>query len=279
MFRGFYTAASGMIAQQRKTDMLVNNMANANTPGYKAEQSSVRAFPEMLLQRFEQESVPTKKRLNIPTSRLVGSVNTGVYMQELIPNFRQGDLRETNQNTDLALLQINMPINQENGMAGMVFFTVQNRDGQVRYTRNGDFTIDGEGYLTTASGNYVLDAQGNRILLSSDQFTVTEDGFIQGANGEQYLLGVAFANNPANLVKEGDGLFRLEGGGNLPNAWNQGGVEFSVRQGFLEGSNVDMSRSMTDLLTAYRTFEANQKVLQAYDKSMDKAANEIGKIQ
>lgn len=267
-----------MIAQQRKTDMLVNNMANANTPGYKAEQSSLRAFPKMLLQRFEQQSVPTSKKLNFTTGSLVGSVNTGVYTQELVPNFKQGGLKETDQKTDLALVQINMPANQENGMTGMVFFTVQNGDGQLRYTRNGDFTLDGYGYLTTSSGNYVLDAQGNRIRLSSDQFTVTEDGMIQGANGEQYLLGVGYAANPANLVKEGDSLYRLDGGGTLPNAWNQAGVEFSVRQGFLENSNVDMTQSMTSLLSAYRTFEANQKVLQAYDKSMDKAANEIGKI-
>ena len=62
MFKGFYTAASGMIAQQRRTEMLTNNMANANTPGYKADQSSVRSFPEMLLSRLDYKTIPAEKK-------------------------------------------------------------------------------------------------------------------------------------------------------------------------------------------------------------------------
>ena len=62
MFKGFYTAASGMIAQQRRTEMLTNNMANANTPGYKADQSSVRSFPEMLLSRLDYETIPVDEK-------------------------------------------------------------------------------------------------------------------------------------------------------------------------------------------------------------------------
>ena len=95
MFRGFYTAASGMYTQQRKTEMLTNNMANVNTPGFKADQSSIRAFPEMLLQRLESTPSPAG-------NSEVGAVNTGVYMQESIPRFIQGDLRQTDLPTDLA---------------------------------------------------------------------------------------------------------------------------------------------------------------------------------
>lgn len=80
------------------------------------------------------------------------------------------------------------------------------------------------------------------------------------------------------MVKEGDGLLRNEAGAALVDVRGVAGTEFSIQQGFLEASNVDVSRTMTDMLTAYRAFEANQKVLQAYDKSMDKAANEVGRI-
>ncbi len=278
MFRGFYTAASGMLAQQRRTEMLTNNMANANTPGYKADQSSLRAFPEMLLKRFDKEKVPTEKGLNLPFNKTVGSVNTGVYMQEVMPKFIQGDLQDTGQTTDLALVDIIMPRNQETGVNGSVFFTVQNAAGEIRYTRNGDFTLDGQGFLTTASGNYVLDSNGNQIQLSSDQFTVNENGMLQGAAGETAFLGISYSADPYNLIKEGDGLYRTGDGGALADARGAEGVQFSLQQGKLERSNVDMSRSMTDMLTAYRAFEANQKVLQAYDKSMDKAANEVGRI-
>ncbi|GIN63019.1 flagellar hook-basal body complex protein FlhO [Robertmurraya siralis] len=278
MFRGFYTVASGMLTQQRRTEMLTNNMANANTPGFKADQSSLRAFPEMLLQRFDKERIPTERGLNLPGSNVVGSINTGVYMQEVMPKFIQGDLRETGQKTDLALLDIVMPQNEETGYAGSIFFTVQNAAGETRYTRNGDFTLDGQGYLTTASGNYVLDTTGNRIQLSSEDFTVDANGLVQGAAGETALLGIGYSADPFQMVKEGDGLLRNEAGAALVDVRGVAGTEFSIQQGFLEASNVDVSRTMTDMLTAYRAFEANQKVLQAYDKSMDKAANEVGRI-
>lgn len=277
MFKGFYSAASGMLAQQRRTEMLSNNMANANTPGFKADQSALRSFPEMLLQRLDHNSIPTQKGLNFPLNTSVGSVSTGVYMQEAIPLFLQGDIRDTGLQTDVALLDINMPLNGENGFPGTTFFRVTGPTGEERYTRNGNFTIDGQGYLTTASGLYVLNEQGARIPLSSDQFTIDENGVLTGEAGETTRLGIAFAANPQMMIKEGDGLYRIDGGA-LPNASTVQGVQFKLQQGYLERSNVDVSRTMTDMMTAYRAFEANQKVLQAYDRSMEKAANEIGRI-
>ncbi|GLB59020.1 flagellar hook-basal body protein [Cytobacillus sp. NCCP-133] len=278
MFRGFYTAASGMLAQQRRTEVLTNNMANANTPGFKADQTSMRAFPEMLLQRIDQQSIPTEKGLNLPFSNRIGTVNTGVYMQESLPSFVQGDLTETGLNTDLALLDINLPVNPESGLRGTVFYTVAGADGQPRYTRNGNFTLDGEGFLTTASGFYILDEEGGRIQLASDRFAVNESGILTGEAGETARLGIAYAGNPESLRKEGDGLFAATEESVLESAYNAEGVQFKLQQGYLERSNVDASRTMTDMLTAYRSFEANQKVLQAYDRSMEKAANEIGRI-
>lgn len=281
MFRGFYTAATGMLTHQRRTEMLTNNLANVNTPGFKAEQTSLRAFPEMLLQQMGYRTVPTGNGngINSPFNKTVGALSTGVYMQETIPNFLQGDIRQTELNTDLAIIDITMPVSEENGQQGTAFFTIQNAEGELRYTRNGNFTLDGSGLLTTAGGNYVLDEVGNPIQLSSDQFTVRHDGIIEGANGERAALGIAFSENPLRLLKEGDGLFRTENGEPLASAFGQAQVQFRLQQGYLERSNVDPGRTMTELLSAYRSFEANQKVLQAYDRSMDKAANEVGRIR
>lgn len=272
MLRGFYTAASGMLAQQRKTEMLANNMANANTPGFKADQSAIRAFPEMLLQRMEQQNGVTPA-----VSNPIGSLNTGVYMQEVMPKFLQGDLKETGLKTDVALLDVNLPLNPETGRTGSTFFTVEGIDGDRLYTRNGNFTLDGAGYLTTGSGRYVLDGQGSRIQLESDQFTVNEEGWILVDGVETARLGIAYSDNPLTMIKEGDSLFRADEGA-LVDAYNVNGVTFKTQQGFLERSNVDTSQTMTQMLTAYRTFEANQKVLQAYDTSLQKTVNEVGKI-
>lgn len=265
MFKGFYTAASGMIANQRRTELFTNNMANANTPGYKADQASIRSFPEMLLQRMDAKTVPVERSFSVPFEPVIGSLNTGVYVQDVAPNFRQGDVMETGLSTDLALIGEN------------VFFNVENAEGAVRYTRNGQFTLDVNGFLTTGSGFYVQSATGERIQLTSDQFEVSEQGIVS-ENGELVAqIGVSYAEDPLQLVKEGDGLYRLDGAV-LPNAYNEEAADFSVGQSMLEGSTTDMVRTMADMLAAYRSFESNQKVLTAYDRSMEKAANEIGRV-
>ncbi|WP_062108495.1 flagellar hook-basal body protein [Bacillus niameyensis] len=258
MLRGFYTAASGMFAEQRRTEMLTNNLANMNTPGYKEDQAAIRAFPEMLLQRIGGQNQFTG-------SREVGSLNTGVYMQEILPRFIQGDLRQTDRNMDLALTdRSDQP----------VFFTVENND-QIKYTRNGSFTLDSDGLLTTSEGFPVLDEAGNRIQLNSEEFTVSDRGIILENGNEVARLGIAITDNPEALIKEGSGLFRTENNEPLMNA----NIDtYAISQGFIEGANVDPSKAMTEMLTAYRAFEANQKVLQAYDKSMEKAVNEIGRV-
>ncbi|MFO1444327.1 flagellar hook-basal body protein [Bacillus sp. Bva_UNVM-123] len=272
MFRGFYTVASGMLAQQRRTEMLTNNMSNVNTPGFKADQTSLRAFPEMLLQRFDKQKIPTEKGLNLPFNKQIGSLSKGVYMQEAMPFFKQGDIKETGLDTDVALIDIALPEN------AYFFYTIEGTNGNTQYTRNGNFSLDWKGFLTTASGLYVLSDTGNRIQLSSDQFTIDENGVVVGEGGETARIGIGFSENANSLIKLGDGLYRTEDGNALANAYNVENALFKLQQGHIERSNVDAGRTMTEMLSAYRAFEANQKVLQAYDRSMDKAANEIGRI-
>lgn len=282
MLRGFYTAATGMIAQQRRTEMLTNNMSNANTPGYKADQSSLRSFPEMLLSHMENTKVSTTNGLTLPTSNIVGAVSTGVYTQEIASAFAQGNLQETGNTTDLALTDISMPVNGENGRRGTVFFTVGGLDGdEMVYTRNGNFTVDQEGFLTTPNGHYVLDVNGNGIQVGNNQFTIDEKGTIRLGGGAFVTnLGIAYAENPLALEKGLDGFYSYLEDGELPMLNNEDipGVQYSLQQGFIEGSNVDTSQTMTEMLTAYRAFEANQKILQAYDKSLEKAVTEIGRV-
>nr|WP_106783552.1 flagellar hook-basal body protein [Lysinibacillus timonensis] len=278
MFKGFYTVASGMIAQQRKTEIITNNMANANTPGFKADQSTVRSFPDMLLSAVNNKTIPTQNKLSVLNSQEIGSVNTGVYLQETLANYGQGTLIETNNTTDIALINGTLPVDEESGITGTVLFRLEHPNGGEAYTRNGNFTLDGQGYLVNSNGYYVLSDQGERIYLPNDDFQIAENGNIYFDNVEVATLGVSFSANPNLLVKQDNGLFRTDGGDNLPSAYGQEGLTFGLQQSYIEGSNVDSAKSMTDLLTAYRAFEANQKVLQAYDQSMQKAVNEIGKV-
>lgn len=266
MLRGFYTAASGMITQQRQQEALANNIANANTPGYKADQTSIRSFPELLIHHMGAKRVPTTNNLTLPVNRPIGSLNTGVYVQEVIPNFSQGDLRETGIATDLSLVVNDVP--EE---TGNIFFTVQNSDGDVRLTRNGNFTVDGNGMLVTTQGYYVLDDTGEPIETNGLEFTVTNEGLIQ-LDDQAIQLGLTYVDDVNGLTKEGNDLY--EGAGeDVP-------VEamYHIHQGFLERSNVDSLQTMTDMMEAYRMFELNQRVLRAYDQNMEKAVNDVGRI-
>lgn len=277
MYRGFYTVASGMIAQQRKTEMLTNNMANANTPGFKTEQASIRSFPEMYLSSLESTRIPTEKGFNIGGISPIGPVSTGVYMQETLPLFTQGQLQETQLPTDIALVDGQLPIDAETGIQGAVFFTLEGEDGRF-YKKNGNFALDADGYLTNPTGHYVLDTNGNRIPLENDDFTVRADGVIMEGGNVGPTIAISFSDRPDTLLKSDNGLFSTQDGENLVAAQGAVGVTYSMQQGFLERSNVDSARTMTDMLTAYRAFEANQKVLQAYDRSMEKAVTEIGRV-
>lgn len=273
MLRGFYTAASGMIAGQRQQEMISNNLANVNTPGYKADQATLRSFPELLIRQMGSKTVPTTNRLKLPTNRLIGGLHTGVYAQESIPNFSQGLTRETGMLTDLALVDGDKP-----DETGGHFFTVQNEAGEERYTRNGNFTVDGEGYLTTNEGFFVLDQAGNPIQTNGLDFVVTANGVVQ-AEGENTQLGIAYIANVNDLIKEENDLLSAEAGNVIAEDPIALGATFSINQHHLESSNVNPMQSMTDMMQAYRSFELNQRVLKAYDESMGKAVNEIGRLR
>ncbi len=272
MLRGFYTAAAGMMANQRRQETLSNNMSNAYTPGYKADQGVMRAFPEMLMERMDSASIPTSHGSKLPVKHTLGSLNTGVYMQEAVPDFSQGDVRETGVGTDLALINGRLPDED-----GFLFFNVQNEAGEQRFTRDGNFTVDGEGFLTTNQGYYVLNNAGNPIQTDNMDFTVSEDGQLN-VNGQQIPLGISYTANATDMMKDGNGLYQPGADADpLVNARTT--ADFQVQQKALEGSNVDPAKTMTEMMNTYRSFEMNQRVLKAYDQNMEKAVTEIARIR
>lgn len=278
MFKGVYTATTGMIAQQRRTEMLSNNIANASTPGYKADQSTVRAFPNMLLSAIEKNGKANLQNgFNPMAAQKIGTIGTGVYMQETIPDYTQGQLVETGLKSDVALVDEYLPVRGDGSRTGGLYFRLQT-DGAEAYTRNGNFTVDSEGSLVTTGGNYVLSTTGEPIQVTSDDYTITEDGRVLENNELIAQLDVAYVEDPDTLIKQDNGLYYSEDGNDLASAYDDNDVAFSMRQGYIEQSNVDAGSTMTEMMSAYRSFEANQKMLQAYDRSMDKAVNEIGKV-
>lgn len=284
MFRGLYTATSGMLAHNRKQQILTNNLANANTPGFKQDQTVLRAFPDQLIHAMESGKLSSNGGRLPGSSTPIGQLNTGVYSQEGIPSFSQGPLKETGNSTDLSLMDELLPENLQTQQKGSLVFAAENDSGQIRYTKNGQFSVGEDGLLKTSDGNSVLNQNMEPIRVDSTNFTVAENGQVTLQNGGSAGgLWIGYTENPEQFVKEGHGLLRWEGTPqtalrSIEDVPLLNNTNSFVKQGFLEQSNVDLTQTMTEMMATYRGFETNQKVLQAYDRSMEKAANEIGRV-
>lgn len=298
MLRGLYTAASGMVTQQRRHDTVTQNISNLNTPGYKQVNAVVHSFPDMLVSLMGDKEDGNAKR--------IGKLNTGVFAEESFPSFVQGDLRDTGQASDFALLSslgLNDPATglpiafdasgkfvTEDGEViyrPEAFFTVMDNNDQVRYTRDGHFTVNAAGELLTSQGQRVLDTDGNPIVMPAGQSFETLKSNAQGQlisydTGAPVVvasLGISVVNRPQELVRDGNGVYRPQDPERADiRAFDPVADGAEVRQGYLEVSNVDSAQSMVDLLAAQRAYESNQKIVQYYDRSLDKAVNEIGRV-
>jgi flagellar basal-body rod protein FlgF len=291
MLRGLYTAASGMLAQQRRHDTVTNNIANLNTPGFKEMNAVNRAFPDMLISAIGGPD---------PADGKLGKLSLGVFAEENLMRMGQGDLQETSRPQDMALMSDMIVAGKPFDASGKyvdpntgevtskpeAFFTIQTPQGD-RYTRDGSFKTRPDGTLVTSDGLAVLGRNGRPIMINVawDQVSITSDGRLVDSSSGLPLagspqLGITRIENPSLMVRQGDGRYTYTGD---PAGIRQVNLadpleRVQVRQGYLERSNVDPAQSAVDMMAALRAYEANQKVIQFYDRSLDKAVNEIGRV-
>lgn len=256
MIRGIYTAGSGMLAESLRTDVTANNLANVNTAGYKKDVAVSKDFQSLLIRRINDGQ----------DQPVIGSLGTGSMVDEVATIHTAGSLRPTGNDLDVAI-------------EGRGFFTVQTPGG-VRYTRNGSFTLNAQGDLVTQEGYTVLGNSGPINLADAKQISVAEDGRImiredlQGNGGDTEagtLQVVSFADE-RQLVKEGSTLFRANPGA------EQEQPNVLVRGKALEQSNVNVVSEMVNMISGYRAYEFNAKVVQSHDELLDKAVNDVGKV-
>lgn len=258
MIRGLYTSGWSMLAIQKKMDIVSNNMANVSTNGYKKDTLVLESFPALLTKIIKDyDGIPG-------SSHNIGTMELGNDVGEVFTYYSQGQLTKTENNLDMAIRD-----------SSSAFFTILVTDagGNVReyYTRDGSFTKGGDNSLLTSEG-YAVMGENGPIVLGSGDFSVGEDGTVS-QNGEvvDKLLIKEFEDT-AVLKKYGSNLVQADAGAVT--------VDFSgtVQQGFTELSNVNIVREMVDMITVMRSYEANQKVLQAMDGTLEKAVNEVGAV-
>ncbi|MGI6318122.1 MAG: flagellar hook-basal body protein [Firmicutes bacterium] len=250
--RGLYNASGSMLVNQVRLENISNNISNLNTPGFKRSETLVRAFADTLLYCIENNQ--EGKKSSLP----VGLLAQNVAIDDTIFASSDGGLNLTERKLDLAL-------------QGPGFFALETPRG-VRYTRDGHFGVNGEGVLVNSQGYPVLCETGT-LVLQSDQPEVDCQGNIY-ENGERIgrLRIVEFTEEV--LRKEGYNLFQAAGD-TIPVS-SETTVVF---QGYLEDSNTDLSRQMTDLIKVRRSYEAAQKIAQVYDRLLSRAANELGSLK
>jgi flagellar basal-body rod protein FlgF len=241
--RGLFIAASGMLAAQIRQDVIANNLANATNPGFKGEVLSQVAFGDMLLS-------------NTLTGEKIGPLSTGTLVTDIKPNLTNNGFRWTQNTLDLAI-------------GGNGFFAVQTPNG-VRYTRNGAFTTDAQGFLTTAQGDRVLGTNGQPLNLSGgEKVSIARNGDVHVGNGLVGTVAV-IALQPNSLRKEGDNYLT----GTVDPTAKVG----MVAQGALESSNVNTVKEMVSLIENMREFEADQKMIRAIDDTLGGAVNQVGRV-
>ena len=267
MVKGLYTAHTGMVNEMRRLDILSNNLANADTTAYKKEGTTSRTFADEMSVRMKDSSY-------FGQPKKLGEITYGVHLGQVYTDYSTGSFKVTDNTTDFAL-------------DGKGFFAIAFTDKQgntsVKYTRDGAFTVNTDGYLVTKDGDYVLNATGamngdpdeQNFIRVDPNATITVDkmGYISQNNQVVGTLGIVDVDNYDYLEKYGENMYNLLDGG------NRIATDAKVEQGVLETSNVNVVNEMVNMITIQRAYEANQKVITSIDSTLDRAVNNVGRVQ
>ncbi len=241
MIKGLFRSASGMIQKQYEQDTISNNLANVNTAGFKKEFTLANQTldSDLALQlRFGKQDFS-------------GTINSS------ITSFTQGSLTATGNPLDIAL----------NGEG----FIAVNINGEEGYTRNGNLKLDANGRLVTNSG-YPISGEGGEIFINGSSISISETGEIF-ADGEAVdKIKIVNIPNKNELLKSGESLFKLKEQTKLSLA-----RDTSVRQGYIERSNVNIVSSMVHMIDTHRRYDLNSTSIKTIDETVRKLVNEVGR--
>jgi len=259
--QSLWVAKTGLDAQQTRMSLVSNNLANVNTMGFKRDRV---VFEDLLYQNVEQAGAATSQDTENPTGLNVG---TGVRIVGTEKNFSQGSHVTTNNPFDLLI-------------EGRGFFQVLMPDGNNAYTRNGSLKMNSEGQLVTASGYQVQPAI--TIPDGVESITVSADGLVQAKLPGQTdpatlgTLQIADFLNPAGLQPRGQNLFEETKASGTPQVGTPSldGLG-SLRQGALEGSNVNVVEELVAMIQTQRAYEMNSKAIATGDQMLQYLNNNL----
>lgn len=249
MLRGLYSAGSGLTALLQKQEIETNNLVNAETAGYKKQQTVFKSFRNVLLDEINYEDAEINKKN-------IGSISHGVMVDDVITIYEQGDLVATDNNLDLAV-------------DGDGYFSILDEDGQEYYTRDGGFKLNFEGNLVNNNG-LIVSGENGPINLQGEFISVEPDGGVY-LDGE-YVDRIKVVNIE-EPIKIGSNRFLPNGNEVQPFDYSRG----RVIQGYKEQSNANVIDSMTKFIALTRSYESSQRMIQTIDTTIEKAITEVGR--
>ena len=281
MVKGLYTAYTGMLNEQQRMDIETNNLANVNSTGYKEQRSVSQPFRDYL-------GLKIKDYTDAPwTARRLGYLNPGVKMIGSYTNFEQGALQSTGGKFDLAISNAISTTDsddiKDNMLAGgNAFFAIGAgaEDGRpVKFTRDGTFNLTQDGVLVTTEGEPVLDVNNQRIQVNPDlDTTILSDGTLVQNGQPLQQIQIASFDDPHLLEPYETNAFIVTDEGPQIIGVTAADAQASVNQGYLESSNVSVVDEMVNLIAIQRSYETNQKMIQAEDDSLNIAVTQLGRI-
>lgn len=257
MNEALYTAASGALVQQIRLEVLSNNLANVNTVGFKGDRTIFSTVLGSAAAAGEQTGDAATSARSVASVSGVSSTNVGVVLEGVKTDFSAGPVTQSGNPLDVAL-------------NGNGFFSVKTPTGTL-YTRAGTFFLDAEERLVTADGFPVL-GEGGEVRIQGETVTIGADGTVQVDGNQVATLKVVEFSPETVMQKIGDTLCApLD-----PTATESKAVSCEVLQGYVEQSNVNAVKSMTEMIEVLRAYEAYQKVIQAVDGVTGTLINEVG---
>lgn len=264
MVKGLYTAYTGMVQEQRRLDTLTNNLANATNNAYKKEGMTSKSFGDELAWRIKD----TQRNI-----RGIGYLDLGVKVGETYTDWSQGPFQVTDKESDVAI-------------AGDGFFSVEFTDKQgntsVRLTRDGEFTVDVNGYLRTVDGDYVLNQQASQNRTTGQAgyiridpvlpYTINPQGNIYQEGQLVGAIGLVDVDNYDYIYKTGENMYDIEDGGQIIAS------TASLEQGALEQANIQVVDEMVSMITVQRAYEAGQRMIRTEDETLEMTVSQVGSV-
>lgn len=244
MIQGISLATQGMSALMKKQDQIANNLANINTTGFKQSNLFIKSYEKYLGNDVREPFA-----------------NREIKADEVYIDYREGSMKKTGNDLDFMI-------------KGSGFFTIMTPKG-VRYTRNGNFSLNPDGFLVTSDGSKIMSKSGFiRFHKDGGKIRINHDGEVLQGDEITGKLKIVDFKKPYRLLRDGNSYFRPQ----LPDNPVVKSPGYIIKQGFLEGSNVNTIRNMVQMISAVRNYEADQRALQAQDQTLDKAVNSVGRL-